>query len=185
MLPDVAARKAIKEATLFRPISTDVCVGPLEGCLPIRWIGGFKFFGWCCWGGDGDPIRCVHPSALSPLLWRLATTSWWSRENVLFRSTCCACDRWKMVYNMLVLWMETDSFDFLPRHRSRAGYQFWSSIACPRTCCLGLIISTTKVLPMTNYFRGPKSCWSAMDSCRARVLWCPFSGRFGGVEGGG
>jgi hypothetical protein len=32
-----------------------------------------------------------------------------------------ACDRWKMVYSMLGLWMETGSSDFLPRHHSRAG----------------------------------------------------------------
>jgi hypothetical protein len=70
----------------------------------------------------------------------------------------CVCDRWKMVYPMLGLWMEAGSSDFIPRHCSRGGYQFWSSIACPRTCCLGLILSTTMVLPMTNYFGGSKSC---------------------------
>jgi hypothetical protein len=33
----------------------------------------------------------------------------------------CVCDRWKMVYPILGLWMEADSSDFLPRCRSRAG----------------------------------------------------------------
>jgi hypothetical protein len=31
----------------------------------------------------------------------------------------CVCDRWKMVYTMLGLWMEAGSFDFIPRHCSR------------------------------------------------------------------
>jgi hypothetical protein len=48
----------------------------------------------------------------------------------------CVCDRRKMVYPMLGLWMEAGNFDYLPRPCSRGGYQFWSSIACPRTCCL-------------------------------------------------
>jgi hypothetical protein len=39
-------------------------------CLPIPWIGGFKFLGWCHRVGGGDPIRCVHPPALSSLLRR-------------------------------------------------------------------------------------------------------------------
>jgi hypothetical protein len=52
----------------------------------------------------------------------------------------CVCDRWKMVYPMLGLWMEAGSSDFIPRHCSRGGYQFWSSIVCP------------------NYFGGSKSC---------------------------
>jgi hypothetical protein len=36
----------------------------------------------------------------------------------------CVCDRWKMVYPMLGLWMEACSSDFLPRRCSRAGFQF-------------------------------------------------------------
>jgi hypothetical protein len=39
---------------------------------------------------------------------------------VLSRSTRCVCDRWKMVYPMLGLWMKADSSDFLPRCCSRA-----------------------------------------------------------------
>jgi hypothetical protein len=57
-------------------------------CLPIPQISGFKFFGWCRRGGGGDPIRCVDPPALSSLITKmLAPTSWWSRKDVLSRST--------------------------------------------------------------------------------------------------
>jgi hypothetical protein len=37
------------------------------------------------------------------------------------QSVVCVCDRWKMVYPMLGLWMEASNSDFLPRRRSRAG----------------------------------------------------------------
>jgi hypothetical protein len=74
------------------------------------------------------------------------------------QTVVCVCDRWKMVYPMLGLWMEAGSSDFIPYIVNVGRYQFWSSIACPRTCCLGLILSTTMVLPLANYIGGPKSC---------------------------
>jgi hypothetical protein len=33
----------------------------------------------------------------------------------------CVCDRWKMVYPVMGLWMEAGSSDFIPRHYSRGG----------------------------------------------------------------
>ena len=49
------------------------------------------------------------------------------------------------------------------------GCQIWSSMACPGTCCPGMILSTTMFLPMSNYF---------LEFCKARVkryVICPFS----------
>jgi hypothetical protein len=33
----------------------------------------------------------------------------------------CVCDRWKMVYHMLDLWMKAGSSDIIPRYCSRGG----------------------------------------------------------------
>jgi hypothetical protein len=52
-------------------------------CLPIPRIGGFKFLGWFRRGGGGNLIRCVHPPALSPLLWR------WLRRHGGAGRMCC------------------------------------------------------------------------------------------------
>jgi hypothetical protein len=96
----------------------------MASCLPISQIDGFKFLGWCRRGGGGDLIRCVLPSALSPLLRR------WLRRHGGAGRMCCpqytqtvvyAGDRWKMVYPVLGLWMEDDNSDFLPRRHSRVG----------------------------------------------------------------
>jgi hypothetical protein len=37
------------------------------------------------------------------------------------RADGCACNRWKMVYPLLGLWIEADRSDFLLRRRSRVG----------------------------------------------------------------
>jgi hypothetical protein len=110
-------------------------------CLLIPRVGDFKFLGWCRRGRGGDPIRCAHPSALSPLLRRLL------RHGGAHRMYCpgvrtdgfCVGDRWKMVYHVLGLWMEAGSSDPSPPPPDVVVVrrcQFWNSIACPRTCCL-------------------------------------------------
>jgi hypothetical protein len=68
------------------------------------------------------------------------------------QTVVCTCDRWKMVYPVLDLWMKADRFDFLPQRRSGVGVS-WSLIACPETC-----LSTALVLPKANYFGVLKSC---------------------------
>jgi hypothetical protein len=118
-------------------------------CLLIPLIGGFKFLEWCRRGGGGNPIRCVHPSALSPLLRR------WLRRHGGARRMCCpsaqVTDRiwcimcWVCGWNLVGLIFSPDIVVVW-------GCQFWSSIACWGTCCPGLILSTTMVLPLANYF---------------------------------
>ena len=91
-------------------------------CLSILQIGGFRVHGWCQQGGGSDPIRCASPSVLSPLLRR------WLRRHggagKMYRpeyaqTVVCACDSWKMVYHVLVLWLEADRSGLLLRRRSR------------------------------------------------------------------
>jgi hypothetical protein len=48
-----------------------------------------------------------------------------------------------MVYNVLVLWMETDCSDFLPRRRSRAGVSV-----------LEFDRMSEDMLPRSDYFNG-------------------------------
>ena len=115
--------------------------------------------------------------------------SWWSREVGSSRSTykllsvqvtagrwCILC--WVYGWRVTVL---VPSFDVVVMR----GCQFWSLMACPWSCCPGLIISTTMVCPMANYFGRPKSRWTAMEPHRARVKrWSVYFFFFGGCYGG-
>jgi hypothetical protein len=107
------------------------------------------------------------PSSVSILLlcsryYGVGPTSWWSREDVL--------RMWQMKDGVSYVGFvdRGRQFWFPSGHRSRGGCQ--SSIAWPRICCLGLILSTVIVLSLANYFRGPKSCWSAWS--RIELGWC-------------
>jgi hypothetical protein len=148
---------------------------------------------WCRRGGGGDPIRCVHPPALSPLLRR-----WLRRHGGAGRMCCpgvraetfvCVCDRWKMVYPMLGLWMEAGSSDIIPRHCSHGGV---SVLEFDRV--------SEDMLPRSdsfndNGFASSKLLWRSEKllisdgAALSLVLWWsvfrPFGVRFGGVEGGG
>jgi hypothetical protein len=89
----------------------------------------------------------------------------------------CVCDRWNIVYPMLGLWMEADNSDFIPQHCSRGGYQFWSSIVCPRTYCLGLILSTTCLWQTTlEVWKAADQRWSRVElRCCGDVSFVPLA----------
>jgi hypothetical protein len=53
----------------------------------------------------------------------------------------CVCDRWKMMYPMLGLWMEAGSSDFIPRHCSRG-----------RVSVLKFDRVSEDMLPRSDYF---------------------------------
>ena len=93
-------------------------------CLPILQIGGVRVHGWCRRGGGGDSIRCVSPSALSPLLRRYLRrhggAGRFCRPEYA-QTLVYASDSWKMVHLVLGLWLKADSSGFLLRRHSRVG----------------------------------------------------------------
>ena len=64
------------------------------------------------------------------------------------------CHSWKMVYPVLVLWLEADSSGFFLRRCSRAEMSVLE-LDGVSACCPGLIHSTAMVLLLANDFGGP------------------------------
>ena len=90
----------------------------------IPQISSVRFHGWYWRGGAGDSIRCVSPSALSPLLRRCLRRHGGAGRFVVqeyAQAVVYASDSWKMEYLVLGLWSKAGSSDFLLRHSRHVG----------------------------------------------------------------
>ena len=175
---DLAMNKSISVSSPMR-CSTLWSVRDLDGSVSKR--------GWC--GGGIFPVVDLCSGA-SSLRRRFLQRRSGAREVVqeYAQTAVCACHSWKMVYPVLVLWLEADSSGFFLRRCSRAGMSV-----------LELDGVSGDMLPRSDSFNGNgfasgKRLWrsvkllisdGATSSSGVEVICLhPFGGHFGGVEGG-